>query len=87
MHTKVTDRILTNPRTALERQIWESVAIDRMSSRSPEGCLNLKSEWGQSRTPALMNKDNFSGRKRPEKEKKGRRCRDREGSGMCLEQQ
>ena len=61
-----------------ERQIWESVAIDRLSSHSPNTCLNLKSEWGHSRTPALVNKDNNKVRKRPELEKKGRRVRDKE---------
>ena len=63
-------------KTALEKQIWESVAIDRLSSHSPSSYLNLKSEWGQSRMPALIIKD--SGKDRKEPEKKGRRQRDKE---------
>ena len=56
----------------------ESVAIDRLSSHSPNACLNLKSEWGQSLTPAVVNKDSNKERKRPEQERKGRRLRDKE---------
>ena len=73
-------RVLTTPRTALQRQIWELVAIDRMSNLSPESCLNLKSEWGQSRTTDLVNKDSGTGRKRPNKVRK-RQITQREGIG------
>ena len=55
---KILIRVVATPKTALERQIWESVAIDRLSGHSPNACLNLKSEWGHSRTPALVNKEN-----------------------------
>ena len=48
---------------------------------NPKGWLNLKSEWGQSRTPALINKDGDIGRKRPEKMKKGMRNREKEQCG------
>ena len=62
----------------MERQIWESVTIDRMS---PEDCLNLESEWGQLRTPGLVNKDREIRKKRPERTYKGRRKRKREEIG------
>merc|ERR1711867_350022 len=48
-------RVLKSARTALERQVWESVYIDRLSGKE-EACLNLKSEWGLSQTPSLQNK-------------------------------
>ena len=37
-------RVVVNPRTALERQTWESVKIGRMTETNQTGCLNLKSE-------------------------------------------
>ena len=43
-------RVVGAARTALERQVWESVHIDRLSL-TPEACLNLNSEWGLSQTP------------------------------------
>ena len=46
-------RVVVNRRTALERQTWESVKIDRMTETNQTGCLNLKSEWGQSKNPSL----------------------------------
>ena len=66
--------VLTKPNTALERQIWESITID-MLARSPESCLNLKLEWGLSRTPRLINKDKQPARKKLEQGYKGRRER------------
>ena len=48
-------RVMKSARTALERQVWESVCIDRLSGKE-EGCLNLKSEWGLSQAPSLQNK-------------------------------
>ena len=48
-------RTLKETRTALERQAWESVMIDRLA-RSPQQCLNLKNEWSLSRKPALENR-------------------------------
>ena len=71
-------RTLTTPQTALARQVWESVTIDIMSARKPDACLNLKSEWGQSRTPTLVNKERPAGRK-PERMKDGK-GRAREGT-------
>ena len=79
-------RTLTTPQTALARQVWESISIDMMSAQKPESCLNLKSEWGQSRTPALVNKERPVG-KRPEK-LKGGKGRAREGTtGKELDQE
>ena len=48
-------RMVREANTALERQVWESVMIDRLSD-SLEMCLNLKSEWGMSRKPSLQAK-------------------------------
>merc|ERR1712101_22904 len=45
-------RTVKETRTALERQAWEAVAIDR-AARKPEQCLNLKNEWSWSQRPAL----------------------------------
>lgn len=42
-------------RTALERQVWESVQIDRLSLKG-DTCLNLKTERGSTNTPSLENK-------------------------------
>ena len=53
---RVVMRILATPKTAMARQIWESVQIDKLS-RDRDSCLNLKSEWGMSQTPGLQNKD------------------------------
>ena len=49
-------RVIRQAETALERQIWESVAIDTLAAKNPKGCLNLKSEWGCSENPALENR-------------------------------
>ena len=49
-------RVIATPKTSLARQIWESVKIDTLSG-DMEACLNLKSEWGLSRTPGLQNKN------------------------------
>ena len=38
--------------TALERQVIESLNIVR-ASEVPEECLNLKTEWGGSKLPAI----------------------------------
>ena len=46
-------RVVRQTETALERQVWESVKIDSLAARDPKGCLNLKSEWGQSKNPSL----------------------------------
>ena len=48
-------RTVREANTALERQVWESVIIDRLSG-SLEMCQNLKSEWGMSRKPSLQAK-------------------------------
>jgi len=48
-------RTVRNTNTALERQVWESVLIDRLSRKEGVDCLNLRSEWGKSRKPFLMN--------------------------------
>ena len=45
-------RTVKQSRTALERQVWESVMIDRLSHKI-EACLNLKNEWGHSKNPSL----------------------------------
>ena len=74
-------RVVATPKTALERQIWESVAIDRLSGHSPNACLNLKSEWGHSRTPTLVNKEYSEEGRRKELGKKGSRPREREKEG------
>ena len=74
-------------RTALERQVWESVQIHRILTRG-DTCLNLKTEWGSSNTPLLENKARPSathsqpksegqgqgGRKRGEYKEEGRRA-------------
>ena len=48
-------RTVREANTALERQVWESVMIDRLSGSLKE-CFNLKSEWGLSRKPSLQTK-------------------------------
>ena len=48
-------RTVRNTNTALERQVWESVIIDRLSRKEGVDCLNQRSEWGKSRKPFLMN--------------------------------
>ena len=45
-------RILSRHLTALERQVTESLNILKASKTSEE-CLNLKSEWGGSKLPAI----------------------------------
>ena len=45
-------RTVKQARTALEWQVWESVMIDRLSHKL-EDCMNLKREWGQSKSPSL----------------------------------
>ena len=65
------------PRTALERQVWESVNIDRLST-NPRSCLNLKSQWGLSQTPFLQAKPNKPGRKPKDDIRKGKRHERRE---------
>ena len=37
-------RVVKQAKTALERQIRKSVAIDTYCARAPNSCLNLKSE-------------------------------------------
>ena len=71
-------RVLATPQTALARQIWESVRIDKMSG-DKEACLNLKSELGQSWTPGLQNRNwRPPGRQPKEDEKEKRREREEE---------
>ena len=65
-------RILAQPRTALERQVWESVNIDRLSL-NPEACLNLKSEWGLLQTLFLQPKPNKPGKRAEEDKAQGKR--------------
>ena len=57
------------------------MAIDRLSDHSPNACLNLKSEWGHSRTPELVNKESNKVRRKNELDKKGMRPREREKEG------
>ena len=45
-------RTFKETRSALERQAWEAIMIDR-TARNPEQCLNLKNEWSWSQRPAL----------------------------------
>ena len=45
MEQEVLFRTIMHARTALERQVWESVHIDRLS-HNPQQCHNLKTEWG-----------------------------------------
>ena len=45
-------RVLSRHLTALERQVTESLNIIKASKTSEE-CLNLKSEWGGSKLPAI----------------------------------
>ena len=66
-------RVLAQPRTPLERQVWESVNIDRLSI-TPEACLNLKSEWGQSQTPYLQPKPNKPGKRTEEEKNQSKRA-------------
>ena len=48
-------RVTARFQTALSRQVWESVEIDSTTvSLGSEGCLNLKTEWGSSKDPALI---------------------------------
>ena len=58
-------RTLKECRTALERQAWESVMIDRLT-KNPEQCLNLKNEWGLSKKPALETKARYKEAKKGE---------------------
>ena len=37
-------RVIRQIETALERQVWESVAINALAAKDPKGCLNLKNE-------------------------------------------
>ena len=48
-------RVVKHTRTALERQVWESVMID--APTDPSLCLNLKAEWGGSKDPELTAKE------------------------------
>ena len=40
-------RILMQAKTAMQRQVWESVTIDFTAEEVKAGCLNSKCEWGQ----------------------------------------
>ena len=46
-------RLLSKHRTALERQVVESVRIEEISG-NPLESLNLKSEWVGSKLPGLL---------------------------------
>ena len=46
-------RVLSRHMTALDRQVTESLNIIT-TSKVPEECLNLKSEWGGSKLPDLQ---------------------------------
>ena len=61
-------RIVRETQTALERQVWESVIIDRVSRKGGEVCLNLKSEWGGTLKPSLHSKERKEVRKEPRKD-------------------
>ena len=50
---KVLMRILSSHMTPLDRQVKESLNILK-ASKIPEECLNLKSEWGDSKLPGLQ---------------------------------
>ena len=45
-------RVVSRHKTLLNRQVTESVVIEKESS-NPECCLNGKSEWGGSKLPKL----------------------------------
>ena len=50
-------RVVQKFKTALERQVWESVTIDSTNaSLGHKRCLNNKTEWGSSKDPALVHK-------------------------------
>ena len=56
-------RVVKHARSPLSRQTWESVEIDR---QDPTTCLNLKTEWGKSRDPALINNPRPAKKPKPE---------------------
>ena len=62
-------RTVRNTNTALERQVWESVIIDRLSRKEGVDCLNQRSEWGKSRKRFLMNGARIQSY--PEEERRG----------------
>ena len=45
-------RLLSKHRTALDRQVMESIRIEEIAA-SPQEALNLRSEWGGSKLPGL----------------------------------
>ena len=54
---KVLFRVVGKFRTALQRQVWESVEIDSTTASIGHlHFLNNKTEWGSSNYPALINK-------------------------------
>ena len=76
-------RVVTQTETALQRQVWESVQIDAMSSKDPKGCLNLKNEWGHSKNPSLEAKVRTAKVQPPEsKGKRGKETRIGEENSM-----
>ena len=58
-------RIVKNPRTPLERQTWESIKIDSLTVTNNKGCLNLNSEWGQSKNPSPVTRPSPKAREEP----------------------
>ena len=50
---KLLMRVVRQSKTALERQIWESVAIDSLYAKDSKGCLNGKNEQGHSKNTSL----------------------------------
>ena len=49
-------RVIATANTPLERKTWESVKIYRIAAENPDSCLNLKTEWGLSKNPSLVQK-------------------------------
>ena len=51
-------RIVGKFRTPLERQVWELVEIDStMAKLGHTHCLNSRNEWGMSKDPVLVSRD------------------------------
>ena len=65
-------RVIKASRSALEKKVWESVFIDRLSSQG-DICLNLKSEWGLSKGPSLENKATTLAKPPPKKSREEER--------------
>ena len=49
---KVLMRVLSRHRTAVDKQVWDSILIEK-GLRDSVQCLNGKSEWGGSKLPKI----------------------------------